>query len=268
MKKKWSTIYISGGGSGIGLYFAKKFAAEGVKVAIFDIRISDQVRKELFQVADAAALDLHELDICDSSAVSEAAQQSAVKLGGPELAINCAGVQISKPFLDLSEGEFARVININLIGSRNFAAAVLPHMGRGSRLAFVASLAGLISTYSYAAYNASKFGVVGLAGAVRMDSIARGIEVSVICPPEVMTPMVEEELRSMDPITFELKQVAGTLDLNSACDEILTGLEKGKFYIIPGFRARMIWRLNRWFPGLVLKKADKIILGGTSEGKL
>ena len=261
MKSKWNTIYISGGGSGIGLYFAKKSAADGAKISIFDLRISEEVRLELTQLAGADALDFHELDICDSPVVSEAAEKSAVKLGGPDLALNCAGIQISKPFLELSSEEFNRVININLIGSRNFAAAVLPHMGRGSRLAFVASLAGVISNYTYAAYNASKFGVVGLAGAVRMDSIARGIEVSVICPPEVMTPMVEEELKTMDPITFELKQVAGTLDLDTACKEIFAGLEKGDFYIIPGFRARMIWRLNRWFPGLLRSKTDKIILG-------
>jgi len=263
MKSKWNSIYISGGGSGIGLYLAKKFAADGAKISIFDLRISEEVRGELTQLAGAEAVAFHELDICDSLAVSEAAEQAAANIGAPDLAINCAGIQISKPFLELSAEEFSRVININLIGSRNFAAAVLPHMGSGSRLAFVASLAGLISNYTYAAYNASKFGVVGLAGAVRMDSIARGIEVSVICPPEVMTPMVEEELKTMDPITYELKQVAGTLDLDTACNEIFAGLEKGDFYIIPGFRARMIWRLTRWFPGLLRAKTDKIILANT-----
>lgn len=261
MKNQWSTVYISGGGSGIGLNFARKFAADGAKVAIFDLRISEEVREELSGMNGAEAVAFHEVDICDSPAVSEGAEKSVAELGPPGLAINCAGIQISKPFLELSAEEFARVVNINLVGSRNFAAAVLPHMTSGSRLAFVASLAGLVSNYTYAAYNASKFGVVGLAGAVRMDSIARGIEVSVICPPEVMTPMVEEELKTMDPITFELKQVAGTLDLDTACKEIFAGLERGDFYIIPGFRARMIWRLNRWFPGILQRKTDKIILG-------
>ena len=265
MTCKWNTIYISGGGSGIGLYFAKKFAADGAKIAIFDLRISEEVRGVLTQLAGAGALAFHELDICNSTVVEEAANQAAATIGAAELAINCAGIQISKPFLELSSEDFNRVININLIGSRNFAAAVLPHMGRGSRLAFVASLAGVVSNYTYAAYNASKFGVVGLAGAVRMDVIARGIEVSVICPGEIMTPMVEEELKTMDPITFELKQVAGTLDLDTACKEIFAGLEKGDFYIIPGFRARMVWRLARWFPGLLRKKTDKIILANTAK---
>jgi NAD(P)-dependent dehydrogenase (short-subunit alcohol dehydrogenase family) len=267
MKDKWKTVYISGGGSGIGRYFAKKFAADGAKIAIFDLRISDEVRMELLQLTTDDALAFHELDICDATGVREAVELAAAKLGGPDLALNCAGIQVSKPFLELSTQEFARVINTNLVGSRNFAASVLPHMASGSRLGLVASLAGLISNYNYAAYSASKFGVVGLAGAIRMDSIARGIEVSVICPPEVMTPMVEQELTTMDPITHKLKQVAGTLDLDSACNEIFSGLEKGDFYIIPGFRARMIWRLNRWFPGLVRKQTDRIILATTNKAQ-
>jgi len=266
MRNQWNTIYISGGGSGIGLYFAKKFAADGAKIAIFDLRISEEVRRELTQLNGAEALSFHEVNICDDTSLSEAAVQAVAKLGAPDLAFNSAGIQTAKPFLDLSAEDFTRVVNINLIGSRNFAAAVLPHMKSGSRLAFVASLAGLISNYSYAAYNASKFGVVGLAGAIRMDCVARGIEVSVICPPEVKTPMVAEELKTMDPITNELKQVAGTLELDTACDEILAGLQKGDFYIIPGFRARMVWRLNRWFPGLLRRKTEKIILGMSNKG--
>jgi hypothetical protein len=78
--------------------------------------------------------------------------------------------------------------------------------------------------------------------------------------------MVEEELKTMDPITNELKQVAGTLELDTACDEILAGLQKGDFYIIPGIRARMVWRLNRWFPGLLRRKTEKIILGMSNKG--
>jgi NAD(P)-dependent dehydrogenase (short-subunit alcohol dehydrogenase family) len=50
--KNWSTICISGGGSGIGLYFAKKFAAMGAKVVIFDLRISEEVRSERDHLVD------------------------------------------------------------------------------------------------------------------------------------------------------------------------------------------------------------------------
>jgi 3-dehydrosphinganine reductase len=264
VKENWNTVFISGGGSGIGLCLARVFAARGNRIAVFDLRISEAVRVALSR-ANADACCFEEVDICNALLLEKAAATAVAALGAPDLAINCAGVQIAKPFLALSAEEFSRVITINLVGSRNFAAAVLPHMQRGSRLALVASLAGLVSNYTYSAYNASKFGVVGLAGALRMDCLPRGIAVSVICPPEVKTPMVEEELKTMDPITYELKQVAGTLELQQACTEILAGLERGHFCVIPGFRARLIWRLNRWFPALLMRKTDQIILKSRKE---
>ncbi|MCV6627764.1 MAG: SDR family NAD(P)-dependent oxidoreductase, partial [Cellvibrionaceae bacterium] len=164
------------------------------------------------------------------------------------LAVNSAGVQLAKEFLSYSSDEFSWVVNVNLIGSRNFAAAVLPLMATGGRLALVASLAGLLTSYSYAAYNASKHGVVGLAGALRMDCIPLGVEVSVICPPEVETPMVEEERKTMHPIAKQQKEVAGSLSLEQAGEEILSALGRGKYMIIPGFRARWVWRISRWLP--------------------
>lgn len=254
------TVFISGGGSGIGNHLARHYSELGARVALFDLRIPEDVRGKLIGPGDPATVSFHEVDIRDAAGLEAAAQNAVAVLGTPRLALNCAGVQDAGRFLELSAERFSRLVDINLTGSRNFAAAVLPHMQRGSKLALVSSLAGLVANYAYTAYSASKFGVVGLAGALRMECLPAGIEVAVICPPEVATPMVEEELKTMDPITRELKQVAGTLDLESACREILDGLEKHRFLIIPGYRARMVARLARWFPGLLQRRTDSLIL--------
>lgn len=97
-----------------------------------------------------------------------------------------------------------RDVEVNLIGSRNFSAAVLPLMTPGAQLALIASLAGLVPNYGYAAYSASKFGVVGLAGCLRLEYRPKGIDVCVVCPPGVETPMVTEERRSGDAVGLEL----------------------------------------------------------------
>ncbi|PLW69846.1 SDR family NAD(P)-dependent oxidoreductase [Pseudohalioglobus lutimaris] len=259
MSERQQVVVISGGGSGIGLFLARHFADEGARVAVLDLTISAEVRAQIGALAGSEAV-FHEVDVRDAEVLSQRISEVADALGAPTLAINCAGVQLAGKFTDLSAEQFSRVLDINLLGSRHFAAAVLPHMRRQGRLVLVASLAGLVPNYAYSAYSASKFGVVGLAGALRMECLPRGIKVSAVCPPEVNTPMVEEELKTMDPITRELKLAAGTLGLDAACRDILAGLERGKFLIIPGSRARMIDRLNRWFPGLLRRKADKIIL--------
>jgi 3-dehydrosphinganine reductase len=240
------TVFISGGGSGIGASLARHYAGRGHAVAVFDLAISKSIRRELTGTAGSPACCFHEVDIRDSAGLAEAVGSAVAAVGAPRLAVNCAGVQDAGCFLDLSE--------------ERFAAAVLPHMGRGGKLAFVASLAGVVPSYAYTAYSASKFGVVGMAGALRLECLPLGIDVAVVCPPEVDTPMVDEELKTMDPITRELKQAAGTLDLASACREIIAGLEGDDFLIVPGARARMIERLTRWLPGLVRRKSDRVVM--------
>ena len=116
----------------------------------------------------------------------------------------------------------------------------------------------MVSSYSYAAYNASKHGVVGLAGALRLEYIEKGVEVSVICPPEINTPMVVEERKTLTPAGVKLKEAAGTLD--PACDYILAKLKRCHYMIVPGFRARVITVITRWFPGIMRKFSERIVI--------
>ncbi len=118
----------------------------------------------------------------------------------------------------------------------------------GGRLALIASLAGIVGSYGYAAYAASKFGVVGLAQVIRMEWKQKNLSVSVICPPEVEMPMVVREREFRPKATSAPKAFAGTLSVEKAVDEILKGLRKEKLLIIPGFRAKLTNFLVRFVP--------------------
>jgi NAD(P)-dependent dehydrogenase (short-subunit alcohol dehydrogenase family) len=253
--------FITGGGSGIGLRLAQKLLERGTSLAIFDLAVRGEVRQELEKLAEGtgARCSFHEADLRDAPGIASAVADAVAAIGAPDLAINSAGVQISKPFEALTADEFERVVGVNLVGSRNFAAAVLPHMAAGSRLALIASLAGIVANYGYAAYNASKFGVVGLAGALRLELAPRGIGVSVICPPEVETPMVTAERATSDPISLKLKEFSGTLGVEDACSEILAGLDAERWMIVPGRRARLTRRLAQIFPGLLNAVSDRLV---------
>jgi NAD(P)-dependent dehydrogenase (short-subunit alcohol dehydrogenase family) len=191
--------------------------------------------------------------------LANVAGQAAAALGRVDIAINSAGVQNAIEFVKMSEEQFRRVVEINLFGSRNFAAAVLQHLQQGSQLVLVASLAGIVSNYGYTAYNASKFGVVGFAGALRLECQPKGIAVTVICPPEIETPMVEAERREAPAVTMKLKEFAGTLELEPAVREILAGLRAREFMVIPGSRARLTRRLAGMFPGLLRRISDDMV---------
>lgn len=262
MAEKWKTAVISGGGSGIGLRLAEELLGAGARVALVDLKFGESAMARLVKAA-GGKLDgrvwIFEADVRDAALVAEIAEKSVVALGQIDIAINSAGINNVIEFGDMSEAQFRRVVEINLFGSRNFAAAVWPHLQRGSQLAFVASLAGIVSNFGYAAYSASKFGVVGLAGALRIEGKVRGIDVSVICPPEVDTPMVDAEKAEAPPVTMKLKEFAGTLALEPAVREILANLRVRRFMIIPGSRARLTRRIAGVVPGLLQSITDGIV---------
>jgi 3-dehydrosphinganine reductase len=260
MTVQWQTAYVTGAGSGIGLALAAALARRKVRVGAFDLRFSDDARTRLREVCPEARF--FEVDVRDAGALEAAVSEAVREIGAPEVAINSAGVQVARAFAELSKESFDFVIDVNLRGSRNFAAAVLPHMGRDGRLCFIASLAGLVGNYGYAAYNASKFGVIGLGAALRIECRPKGIFVSVVCPPEVETPMVFEERRTAPAVTTQAKQFAGSVTLEDLCVEVMRGLEKGEWMIVPGGRAKLTAFLARALPGLMNHVTDRMIAQG------
>ena len=133
------------------------------------------------------------------------------------------------------------------------------------------ALAGFTPNYSYAAYSASKFAVVGLAKVLRLEYKPRGIGVSLICPPEVDTPMVLEERKNMHPASRELKGFGGSLSIEAAVAGILEGLDAGRELIIPGRKARLSYFCNRYLPDFIVNGlVDRVVasaLATTAAGK-
>jgi len=248
-----ATAYITGASSGIGLRLAQLLEARGDRVVGFDRTPR----------SDATIA----VDVRDADAVEAAFAVAAERVGPPTLVINCAGIQLGKAFVDLTAEEFTRVVEINLLGSRHVAAAALRRLGPGGQLVLVASLAGLVANYGYAAYCASKWGVVGLAEVLRLECRPRGIAVSCVCPPEVETPMVDEERRTELPATRALKNLAGTLELEPAADAILAGIDRREFLIIPSLRARGARNLVRFLPARLSHAiSDRVVARSLRSG--
>ena len=257
MVDTWSTAFITGGGSGIGLRLAEMLARRDVRVAVFDLELSQAVRDRLSAFHGRCVF--HEVDVRDAAALDAAVRAAAAEIGAPQLAINCAGVQRTAPFDQLSAETFDFVIDVNLRGSRNFAAAVLRHLSPGARLVLIASLAGLVGNFGYTAYNASKFGVVGFASALRIEYRPRGIFVTVVCPPEIETPMVVAERQQAHPVTMATKQFAGVVELDDACNDILRGAERGEWMVVTGGKAKLTRHLARLFPNLMNRMTDRMV---------
>ena len=262
------TAWVTGGSSGIGLELTKHLLKDKYQVCIFAHAGIEQAVTELQKLSPAVCG--FELDVQNESTMEAKFAEAAATFGAPDLLINSAGISIAKNFDEMSSQEFERQININLVGSRNVAHAALPHLqqavqqGKRPNIVFIASAAGLVGCYGYTGYCASKFGVIGLAEVLRMELRSKKIDVAVVCPPEVDTPLVTEERKTGSPVTAALKQLGGgTMPVDKACKEIYEGIFSNDFMVIIGAQLRILTKLSRVLPDLyrsqIDKKLDKII---------
>ena len=266
-------VLITGGGSGIGRELAGRLAAEGAQVGIINRRSAPSVVDEMKRVAKRPdqRFASYAADVTNATALAETVTRAVNDLGRPDLVINSAGIQNAKPFAEQSVAEFEDVVRVNLFGSRNFAAAMAPHLESGAHMVFIGSLAGLAGNFAYTAYCASKFGVRGLAECLRLELRLRGVEVSLCCPAEVLTPLVAEERKTLHPISAALKDFAGTQPVEVSCDRLLRGIARREFEITDGFRPGLTAFLVRHFPGLMQRTSDgitaKVVRQSASDGR-
>jgi NAD(P)-dependent dehydrogenase (short-subunit alcohol dehydrogenase family) len=261
------SAYISGGGSGIGLNIVKALIAEGTDIAIFDLKVDEAVLSELKQlcISKDQKIQSYLVDITDHLAVEAAMAKAATDIGTPDFGFNSAGILRTALFSEISYETFDLVVKINLMGSRNFAAGILPHMKSGGHLVLVASLAGIVGSYTQAAYAASKFGVVGLAEVLRTELKTQNIDVSVVCPGEIDTPLLQHERLHGSPITKALNEIAGVMSVEDAIAGILKGIRKREYMITPGFHGKLIRFLARKTTGLFHRIVDKTLAKAIAE---
>lgn len=243
---------ITGGLSGIGLGLVKYYLRENYHIVVFDrvalnelVTQCDQATNQLMR---GLQVSYYQVNMANNKQVQQAVKQVVTDLGRPNLVINCAGILRAGRFVDLSADDFTASYQVNVLGSRHLAAACLPVMQSGDHFAFIASMAGTVGIYGYSAYGSSKFAVLGMAQCIRAEYAPTGIHISVICPPEIATPMVADEIKTMYPATRVLKDFAGRLTLQQALKGITQGLAKHQFMIVPGSKAKCTLWLNRLTP--------------------
>ncbi|MEM8593935.1 MAG: SDR family NAD(P)-dependent oxidoreductase [Pseudomonadota bacterium] len=147
-----------------------------------------------------------------------------------------------------------------VVGGENVAEVSFDYLKRNKgQFMLLAAVSGLIPNHSYSAYAASKFASVGLVEVLRYEWKPFCVDVKLACPPTVMTPMVEQELKESPKESQVLKAFSGYLDIEFACRYMLHGLSKRSFYIVPGFKIKAVLWLQRLFPSINRFIADRVI---------
>jgi NAD(P)-dependent dehydrogenase (short-subunit alcohol dehydrogenase family) len=197
MLLKDQAAIVTGGASGLGAATARRLAAQGAKVAVFDLnaKLAAEVAAEIKGTAV-------ECDVADAAA-AEAAIIQAAKVHGPaRVLVNCAGIGVAKRVIGregpMALADFDRVIRINLIGSFNMLRLAATEMSKLEPLATgergivinTASVAAYDGQIGQAAYSASKGGIVGMTLPIARELAQFGIRVLTIAPGLFMTPLL------------------------------------------------------------------------------
>jgi NAD(P)-dependent dehydrogenase (short-subunit alcohol dehydrogenase family) len=243
MQVSGQVAVITGAASGLGAATARIFAQAGAKIAALDLN-QDGANDTLTQLGGEATGKAYGVDVSNAQSVEDAIGQIFADLGTPRILVSCAGIVHGERIVgregpaDLAA--FARVINVNLIGTFNMMRVVANAMSKsdplesGERGVIVntASIAAFEGQIGQAAYAASKGGVHSLTLPAARELARHGIRVAAIAPGLFGTPMlmglpdeVQESLAANTPFPKRLgkPEEYGRLALHICENEMLNG---------------------------------------------
>ena len=206
---------VTGGASGIGEATCRRFVEEGASVVVLDVD-----GEAAATVAAPLGATFVEADVADAEAMAGAVTTAAEALGGLTCLVNNAGVGNVMPLVDYPDGEWDRLLDVNLRGTFHGLRAALPRLreaGGHGCVVNVASVSGLRPTRGEAPYSAAKAAVVSLTRSAALE-YAPEVRVNAVAPGFIDTPLTNfavAEPTFADPI------VAGTpLQRIGTADEV------------------------------------------------
>ena len=227
-------VWLVGASSGIGAALAEELHARGALVAI-----SARRRERLEEVARGRFVTVP-LDVTDAKGVHAAADEVRREIGGIDTVVWCAGYWHSFTATEWQAEEFARHVEINLLGLNHVIDATVPTMveQRRGHLVGIASVAGYRGLSGAEAYGATKSAQITLLESMRASLARVGVRVTTVCPGFVRTEMTAANAFPM-PFIVEPEEAA---------TDIADGLESGRPEIVFPWRMAVVMKLARVLP--------------------
>ena len=193
MRYEGRTVVITGAGRGIGRAYALAFAAEGAAVVVVS-RTAAEVETTVAAVRDAGGTAVAGIaDVTDDAAVGAVVDDAAAELGGIDVLVNNAGLQLGRwnECLALDHEDWRRLLDVNVLGAVVCTQACRPHLARRPGAAVLNQSSIAAGQGRFGAYGVSKLALDGLTRALAIDLADDGIRVNAIAPGVIVTPELE-----------------------------------------------------------------------------
>ncbi len=238
---------VTGAGQGIGAALARALAARGARVLVSDLshELAVSVANEIGGVP-------HDGDLCDPTTIEAMIDLANARFGKVDMLFSNAGFALGEPDGPTSrtDAHWQKSWDLHVIAHLRASRLLLPQMvARGSGvLVNVASAAGVLSQIGDAAYSATKHAAVSLAQSLAIEHANDGVQVSVVCPLYVATPLLGYN-------DAKAERPDGVITPEAVAEATLLGVDEGRFLIFPHPEAQTYFAqraldTNRWIAGM------------------
>ena len=257
-----SHALVTGGSSGIGLEIARGLHKMGAQVHLVgrsEARLADAKARLESDSPDrpaggsGSAVHTHACDVTDPAQVEALFATLRANHALPAVIVNSAGKTHPGRFVDLEIADFEATLASNYYGTLHVLKQAVPALierGEGYILN-VGSVAGLMGVYGMTTYSSSKFAVRGFTQALRAELKWHGIGVSLLCPPDTDTPMLQGELSLRPPETEAVSPSSEAVTPEFVARVALRDWARGKAEILPGSTA--------WIPAAVARLSPRLL---------
>jgi 3-dehydrosphinganine reductase len=259
-------VIVTGGSSGIGRATARMLVQRGANVAIIARRqaLLDAALTEfeVERVTSAQVFQAYSADLSDWGQAQAAIAAVTDEGRTPDILINAAGITHPGYFEELTVEVFHRIMDVDFFGTLYPIRLVAPMMmsRHSGHIVNLSSVGGFLGVFGYTAYSAAKFAVRGFSDVLRSELKPYGVHVHVVLPPDVDTPQLHEENKIKPLETREItKQQIKLLQPEDVAREVIRGIERNKYIIIPGLESKLYFLLANGIIGFSYWYFDRVI---------
>ncbi len=245
---------VTGGASGIGRGICEELAKVGAVVVIADID-EEAAEKAAGQIMVSGGHAIWKfLDVTSDENLEQVIYETAEEYGRLDYMFSNAGIGLMGEVRDLSLQQARRVADVNYHGAVNGATIAYKKMvdqGFG-HIVNIGSVTGIFSSPTQTHYSATKHAIQGFTAGLRAEGAALGVKVSVICPMNIKSKMVEGSMTvvGIEDSNWFSNLPVKWIDANVAARQMLKGVARNKGIIVVPSYARILWWLFRLNPNV------------------